>query len=59
MNYIEAINKEIEPLTPKLRRQIQNIIDFHGINKDTAAYRIAEVLKQPLKENKIHDILTM
>lgn len=58
MNYLEKINKEVEPLTQKQRRQIQNIIDFHGINKQAAAERISQFLKQPLKTNKIYDILT-
>jgi hypothetical protein len=58
MNYLEKINKEVEPLTQKQRRQIQNIINFHGRNKQSAAERISQFLKQPLKTNKIYDILT-
>jgi hypothetical protein len=55
---IERIHKEIENLTPALRRQINNVIVYHGINKKDAAISIAKILKQPLKVNSIYEILT-
>jgi hypothetical protein len=55
---LEKISANIEPLTQQQRRQIQNIIDFHGANKEKAALRISQILKQPLKAGKIQDILT-
>jgi hypothetical protein len=54
---IDRINKEIEPLTPQLMRQISHVIDFHGKDKGKAATRIAEILKLPLKVNQIYEIL--
>jgi hypothetical protein len=58
MSHLDKISAEIEPLTPELKRRLQNIIDFHGANKENAAKRVAQILKQPFKVNKIHGILT-
>jgi len=54
---IDKINKEIEPLTSSLRKLIRNAFNYHGINKDEAAKRIAQILKCPLKVSTIYNIL--